>query len=240
MNKKNLFHSPGEKRQRNSTIFSCIGSKYNSATRLLSFGQDRRWKKFFVDSLPDIAPKVVLDIASGSGDILTLLRKKYPAAQVLGSDLTFAMVDVPENRENTCTLQDMQNLALPDASVDILTGGYALRNAPDLSAVMDEIFRVLRPGGVAAFLDFSTPKNHLHAKINRALLYIWGYLWSLILHGRGDIYTYIPESLKTYPTARDLRKKFYKRGFEKFLHRKFFFGFTEMIIVEKRANETAE
>jgi demethylmenaquinone methyltransferase/2-methoxy-6-polyprenyl-1,4-benzoquinol methylase len=234
-----LLFSAEKKRNLNRKIFSVVGSKYNIATRVLSFGRDRAWKKHMVSLLPEKEPERILDIASGSGDFLTLLKNKYPRATVLGSDLTFAMVDVKPNRTNTITLQDMQHLALRNNSVDIVTGGYALRNAPDLDATLEEVHRVLRPGGTAAFLDFAKPATPLAARINCALLSLWGQVWSILLHGKTNIYTYIPESLKTYPHAGQLRQKMYAHGFHRFRRKGLFFGFTEIIRIEKETHGTA-
>ena len=95
--------------------------------------------------------------------------------------------------------QDICDLGIRSSSVDIITGGYALRNAPDLEAALREIARVVKPSGVAAFLEFSKGTGKIGAKVHTLLLWCWGSFWGLLLHGNPRIYGYIAESLDRFP-----------------------------------------
>jgi demethylmenaquinone methyltransferase/2-methoxy-6-polyprenyl-1,4-benzoquinol methylase len=124
-----------------------------------------------------------------------------------------------------------------DASFDIVTGGYALRNAPNLEGALIEIRRVMKPGAIAAFLDFSKPPNHFLQKIKGMLLKLWGGFWGLLLHRNPQLYTYIAESLKQYPDRNALKQLIIKLGFTNIRSRKHFLGFAETIFFQKPENQ---
>jgi SAM-dependent methyltransferase len=119
------------------------------------------------------------------------------------------------------------------ASIDICTGGYALRNAPDLAATVAEIARVVRPGGVAAFLDFSRDPRAPVFLVHLMLLRIWGGLWGLLLHGNPRIYGYIAESLARFPDRKLLRALFAAHGFSEKNSCLRMFGMIEIVVFEK-------
>ena len=95
---------------------------------------------------------------------------------------------------------DLCDLPFPDGSIDIVTGGCALRNAPDLRKAVAEVRRFF-PGGVAAFLDFANPENSLLRHLQYLLLRNWCGLWGLLLHGTPEVHGYIAESLREFRTG---------------------------------------
>jgi demethylmenaquinone methyltransferase/2-methoxy-6-polyprenyl-1,4-benzoquinol methylase len=124
----------------------------------------------------------------------------------------------------------MAQTGLADASQDLITGGYALRNAPDLDRAFAEIVRLLRPGGHAAFLDFSISPHPVARAITLALLRFWGGLWGLLLHGNPRVYAYIADSLAVYPDRLALRQQAARHGLGVLRSRAFFFGMLEVIV----------
>jgi demethylmenaquinone methyltransferase/2-methoxy-6-polyprenyl-1,4-benzoquinol methylase len=122
---------------------------------------------------------------------------------------------------------------LADASVDIVTGGYALRNAPDLPKTLAEIHRVLKPGGYASFLDFSKPRNPFFQSLELFLLKMWGSFWGLLMHRSAEVYAYIAASLAHYPDRVALRELLRDFGFHQINGRKFFFGVVEVVMFRK-------
>lgn len=230
---------PESKRALNRDIFTTVAPQYDTITRLLSFSRDPAWKKRLVRDLPPMPEPVCLDLACGTGDITRLLASRYPRGRIIGMDLTEAMLEVarqhpaPFSVDYQC--RDMAQTGLADASVDIVTGGYALRNAGDLHAALTEIARVLKPGGWAAFLDFSKPRSRLLQRLEHGLLTFWGGLWGWAFHRNPGIYTYIAESLARFPDRPELHTLLQHHGFS--IHRSslHFFGVVERIIVRKTA-----
>jgi ubiquinone/menaquinone biosynthesis methyltransferase len=153
---------PARKKFYNEQLFSEVAPKYDFVTKALSLGRDAAWKRHLVNALPDdtITPRCV-DLACGTGDVSFLLADRYPNGTVTGIDLTESMLKLARQRQVPKNLSftqgDMCDTGIESGSIDIVTGSYALRNAPNLEQALIEIRRILKPGGMAAFLDFSKP-----------------------------------------------------------------------------------
>ena len=231
------LESPEAKRYFNEKVFSEIAPRYGFITRALSFWRDASWKRELIAALPAWESPLSADLACGTGDVALLLAASYPKGLVIGLDITFPMLDLARRRNTFPNVRfvagDMGCLALAAGSVDIVTGGYALRNAPDLGSALDEIRRVLKPGGVAAFLDFSKPVGGLAQVFEYWTLKLWGGFWGWLLHRNPDVYGYIAESLKRHPDRDRLRDLFCERGFLVVCSCVYFFGFTELLVVRK-------
>lgn len=247
LNIHEFIHQAEGKLLLNKQLFSTIAPRYDFTNRVLSFGRDTVWKNRLVNDLPDSKNAHCLDIACGTGDITFLLAAKYPAGHIVGLDVTEKMISLAKsrfhsNRESrdtsdesriTFVLQDMCRMNFPDASFDIVTGGYALRNAPNLEQALLEIRRVMKSGATAAFLDFSKPPNRFLQITKGLLLEFWGGFWGLLLHRNPQLYTYIAESLKQYPNSEALKQLITKLGFTNIRSRKHFLGFAETITFQK-------
>ncbi len=216
------------KKHFNEKHFAESAPRYDLATRLLSLGQDGGWKRKLVSSLPDVTAPVCVDVACGTGDVTMLLGERFGSGEFIGVDLTREMIDLANVRNRHPDVRfrcgEMSCLDLPDDSVDILTGSYAIRNAPDLDEALSEFFRVLKPGGTLALLDFSKPRSIFFQGIQFSLLRLWGGLWGLVLHGNPEVHGYISKSLKAYPDAARLESKFLECGFKIVEVRKHFGG----------------
>ena len=225
------------KRRYNEQLFTEIAPRYDFITRALSFGRDASWKRELVAQLPQHDAPLCLDLACGTGDVALLLAAKYPSGRIVGIDITERMLERARWRSTKQDIsflrQDMSCLTVASSCVDIVTGGYALRNAPDLETTLDEINRVLRPGGVAAFLDFSRPPSPIPEKIRHAVLKLWTGFWGLALHRNHQVYAYIAESLRRYPDRTQLRRLLHTKGFQLEQARLRFFGMIELIVVRK-------
>jgi len=228
---------PDSKRELNREIFTKIAKEYDLICKLLSFGQDLKWKRKMVKVLPDRDEPKCVDLAAGTGDLSFYLGERYPGGRVVGIDLTEKMIEVANGRNQQDNVRfeigDMAALEVEDASADIVTGGYALRNAPILREAVREVRRILKPDGLAAFLDFSKPKNPLIQFLSIASLRFWTGLWGLILHRKPWVYAYIADSLKKYPDRTALAGLFEEEGFEIVERKLHFFGVMEKLVVRK-------
>jgi ubiquinone/menaquinone biosynthesis C-methylase UbiE len=137
---KESLHSPETKRSYNIQLFTQLAPKYNFITKVLSLWRDTAWKDNLVRTLPDCENPNCLDFACGTGDLTFRLAQKYPKGKILAIDLTELMIELAQSLnkyENiTFELKDMCDTKLPDNTFDIVTGGYALRNAPDLESTL--------------------------------------------------------------------------------------------------------
>ncbi len=229
--------TPEKKRQFNQQHFSVAAKRYDLATRAMSLGRDRSWKKQLIATLPQGGTPNCLDLATGSGDLAFLLAQAYPTGKVIGLDLTTEMLQLAKERNNYHHLDficaDMAITGMAAGSFDIITGSYALRNAADLGAILNEIQRLLKPGGHAAFLDFSKPVSLAAQKGQFLLLKSWCGLWGLLLHGDPGIHAYIADSLKQFPDRNNLHLLIGESGLDLIASRRFYAGMLELSLVRK-------
>ena len=184
-------------------LFSTIAGRYDLITVLLSYGQDRRWKKRLA-AMSSAGPSTdALDLACGTGDIAFALRAS--GARTVGLDITPRMVEIARAKSSApgphFLVGDMMALPFADASFDLVTTGYGIRNVPVIAPALREIHRVLRPGGMLLSLDFNRPSNAIVRAVYIAYLVAVGSTLGLALHGDPDTYRYIPESIRRYPGA---------------------------------------
>lgn len=199
------------------SLFATIADRYDFITVALSYGQDRGWKRRLVALAQPVAGRRALDLATGTGDIAYALASS--GARVVGLDITHRMIElaIGKTRERTgsCTflVGDMLALPFPDRSFDLVTTGYGLRNVPTLTTAVDEIARVLTPGGLALSLDFNRPANGVVRRAYLLYLTVLGGVLGWILHGDPDTYRYIPASIRRYPGAEAVCRLMETRGF---------------------------
>jgi demethylmenaquinone methyltransferase/2-methoxy-6-polyprenyl-1,4-benzoquinol methylase len=197
------------------SLFATIANRYDLITVLLSNGQDRRWKARLIELAAPLAGRRVLDLACGTGDLAFAAAAQ--GAVVTGLDLTPRMIELahrkPASRGVRFLVGDMMALPFADASFDVVTTGYGLRNVPVLETSIAEIHRVLAPGGVLLSLDFNRPANAALRTAYLAYLSGVGSVVGLALHGSPDTYRYIAESIRHYPGAPGVVDRLAAAGF---------------------------
>ena len=204
--------TPEGKRRYVRALFATIADRYDFITIALSFGLDRRWKTRLVNLASPAAGARALDLATGTGDIAFALAAR--GADVVGLDITHRMLVLARaKRREKFVVGDMLALPFPPRSFDIVTTGYGLRNVPSLTIAVDEIQRVLRPGGQLVSLDFNRPSNAVVRAAFLAYLTLVGAALGWILHRDPDTYRYIPASILQYSDAAAVARLLEARGF---------------------------
>jgi demethylmenaquinone methyltransferase / 2-methoxy-6-polyprenyl-1,4-benzoquinol methylase len=225
MSLRDRIATPDGKRRFVRAIFATIADRYDLITVVLSYGQDRRWKRRLIDLAAPHAGARALDLATGTGDIALALASR--GARVVGLDITFRMIELakrkgsqgfpPGGSHPSTALEflvgDMLALPFPAGSFEIVTTGYGLRNVPNLATAIEEIGRVLSPGGQLLSLDFNRPSNRLVRSAYLAYLTVVGAALGWVLHRDPDTYRYIPASIRQYPGAEAVARLFESRGF---------------------------
>ncbi|HLK63584.1 MAG TPA: ubiquinone/menaquinone biosynthesis methyltransferase [Bryobacteraceae bacterium] len=180
-------------------MFHTVAPRYDFITRAFSYGMDKGWKRSGVEQAKLPERPVVLDLACGTGDFSRLVKDRHPGSRAYTVDITERMVVLARDRglpDGVCA--DAGVLPFRDAAFDCVFIGYGLRNFPDLKRVLREVERVTRPGGLLVSLDFFLPANPVARQLYLGYLYAQGAFWGLVLHGRPRVYTYIPDSLRTF------------------------------------------
>lgn len=241
MTLEDAFASAESKRRYVRQLFATIAARYDLITRVLSYGQDTRWKAQLV-SLAEIRPgQRALDLAAGTGDIALAVAAR--GARPIALDVTHRMLQLARLRERhgehgawpavQFVTGDMTQLPFGTALFDVVTTGYGLRNAPDLDCAIDEIARTLKPGGRLLSLDFNKPEHAVVRTAYLAYLTVVGSVLGWLLHRDPDTYRYIPESIKRYPGAGGVAERLMARGFETVIVKPLLFGLMSIHVARR-------
>jgi len=206
-------------------MFSTIAPRYDFITRVFSYGMDGRWKKMGVERARLPQRPVILDLASGTGDFSALVEAQYPGARAVATDLTERMLHLARGRGvEHAVCADASRLPFADGAFDCVFVGYGLRNFPDLALAVREIERVTRCGGLLVSLDFFLPANPVFRRLYLSYLFAQGVFWGLLLHGRPRVYTYIPDSLRSFVSIDDFSSLLRRTGYGRVSARGYILG----------------
>ena len=203
-------------------MFGRIAPRYDLLNHLLSLNIDRYWRAHTAARLSHILKRPdarALDLCCGTGDLMLALAARGPA-QILGSDFSHPMLVAAHrkahDRSPRCEMFEADALSLPVASesLDLITIAFGFRNLANYTNGLREFARVLKPGGALAILEFSQPPNPLLSRLynfySKSILPTLGG-W---ISGSRDAYTYLPESVRKFPSAAGLADQMRDCGFE--------------------------
>ena len=198
-----MTHLQGQERaQYVQSMFARIAGRYDLMNRLMTVGQDLKWRRVVIEQAQLPTNGRLLDIATGTGDIALEGLKRTPGLHAVGGDFTIEMMQVgkqiPERQAIQWVGADTLALPFPDDCFDAVTSGFLMRNVIDVSAAFKEQMRVTKPGGWVIVLESSPPKrNVLQPFIRFHLNYIIPILGKLIT-GNAEPYRYLPNSTQQF------------------------------------------
>lgn len=210
-------------------MFDAIAPRYDLVNRIMTFRLDTRWRRKAVRLLGLAPGSLVLDLASGTGDLCVDLERV--GIRPLSMDLSFGMLAA--DRSGAPRSQaDILNLPIADASVDGATCGFALRNLVDLPSFFGELGRVVRPGGRIALLDVGVPRNPIIRFGNgiyfgRIVPRIGGWL------SDPAAYRYLPKSVAYLPEPEVMLRYLREAGFSDATHRQLSGGITQLLVATR-------
>lgn len=209
-------------------MFAQVAGRYDVMNRLMTFGQDVRWRRFVIDRA-DLRPgRRLLDLATGTGDLAFDALEHAGSLQVVGADFTVEMMRVGRRRpgaDRICWL-GADALALPfaDESFDAVIQGYLLRNLVDIPSALSEQYRVLRPGGRIVVLETSPPPPSPVRPLVRAHMRYGIPLLSRLASGSPQAYGYLLATTARFRSPDELVTLLTAAGFEQVEWRSFMFG----------------
>lgn len=202
-------------------MFDHIAPRYDLLNRVLSLGIDQRWRKFAVRQLHVPAGGMVLDIATGTGDVaLEIARQTDTSVRIVGSDFTQGMLVLGRDKIAASPYRDRIRLVNapceamphPAALFDGITIAFGIRNVVDRQQGLREMARVLKPGGRAVILEFATPRNRLFRAVY--LFYFLRVLpWLGGLISQRSAYQYLPDSVLEFPDRETFKGMMEEAGF---------------------------
>ena len=209
-------------------MFARIAGRYDTMNRLMTAGQDVKWRRYVIQQarLPENGR--LLDIATGTGDIALEGLRQRPGITAVGGDFTIEMMQagkrIPERQPILWTTADTLALPFPDDSFDAVTSGFLMRNVIDVPGAFREQLRVTRPGGRVVVLESSPPKDNLLKPFIRLHLnYVIPTLGRLV-SGNADAYRYLPDSTQAFKGPEELAAIMRAAGFVEVGYKMFMFG----------------
>lgn len=206
------------------SVFYRIASRYDLMNDLMSMGVHRLWKRRLCKEARLVTGKVIVDLAGGTGDIASTLVEE--GKDLLIVDPSEEMMRVAQRRlggQCRYIAAKAEDIPLQDDSVDLLCISFGIRNTTDISTSLQEISRVLKPGGHFYCLEFSTPQAWLRPFYNAWSRIVIPRLGALVA-GHPDAYTYLIESIREFPDQQEMREIIQTSGLDKVTYSNLSFG----------------
>jgi len=188
-------------------MFNSICGRYDFLNRFLSAGIDKSWRKKAIDELKSIHPQMLLDVATGTGDVAILAYKVLHPDKIIGIDISDGMLDIGRKKINKLNLSgsiellhgDSETINYSSDTFDAITVAFGVRNFETLEDGLKEMLRVLRPGGQLVVLEFSKPKNAAIRKLYNLYMGIVAPKMAGLFSQDKKAYKYLNESAKAFP-----------------------------------------
>jgi len=229
------------KGERIREMFDSIAPRYDFLNRLLSLGIDRRWRKFAVKQITYKEAGQILDVATGTADVaLQIAAVTPPSVTISGIDFSEQMIELgrikvrnsPFSERITLQVAPCESIPFSDNRFDSATIAFGIRNVVDRLSGLQEMHRVLKPGGRIVILEFSNPKSVLFKAL-------YNFYFSHILPSIGGFfskfsaYKYLPDSVLEFPTQEEFKMVMAEAGFSKIVHHDLTYGIASVYVGEK-------
>ena len=195
------------KKEQVADMFNSIAFRYDFLNRFLSAGIDITWLKKAIRQLTALQPQTVLDVATGTADVALMTYDLLHPKKIIGIDISEGMLDLgrkkitARNLDNTIQLftGDSENIGFQADTFDAITVAFGVRNFQNLSKGLEEMRRVLKPGGKLVVLEFSKPKNVLFKGVYNIYMNNIAPGFGKMVAKNKDAYQYLNDSVQAFP-----------------------------------------
>jgi len=199
--------SAGSKKKQVEEMFDKIAFRYDFLNHLLSAGIDVSWRKKAIKQLKELNPKIVLDVATGTGDVAILTCKMLKTEKIIGIDISDGMLEIGQKKIMKLGFQnhiellkgDSETISFGDNTFDAVTVAFGVRNFENLEKGLQEILRVLRPGGKLVILEFSRPALPVIKNFYNFYLRVIAPKVGTIISKNKNAYQYLNDSVQKFP-----------------------------------------
>jgi demethylmenaquinone methyltransferase / 2-methoxy-6-polyprenyl-1,4-benzoquinol methylase len=206
-------------------MFTQIASRYDLMNRLMTGGQDIRWRRQVIQRARLSSTSYLLDLGTGTGDLAREALQHYPQAKIIAADFTLEMMRVGK-RNGTLNFSSADALHLPfgNSSFDAVVSGFLMRNVTDLTKTLHEQHCVLKNGGRIVILDTTRPKKNILSPLIWLHMHLIIPVLGTLLTGFSEAYRYLPDSTESFLSAEDLASRMAAAGFKNVKFQRFMFG----------------
>ena len=209
--------TPKEKTKLVQKVFSDVASNYDLMNDVMSFGAHRLWKKIFIDLVNPLKDDIIIDVGSGSGDLVLEIQNKNFDTKIDVVDLNEEMLKEGKKRIKRGNfnfyLQNAENLNFESNTYDKYLISFCLRNITNIDQALKEAFRVLKPGGKYYCMEFSKPTSIPLSKIYSYYKSNFIPLFGKVFSSNQEAYNYLNESIDMFPNQEILKNKIENVGF---------------------------
>lgn len=209
------------KKQQVAVMFDKIAFRYDFLNRFLSAGIDVSWRKKAIKQLKELQPEYILDVATGTGDVAILAERMLHPKKITGIDISEGMLDIGRKKIHRSGLEskiellqgDSENISFPDNSFDAITVAFGVRNFQNLETGLQEMLRVLKPGGKLVVLEFSRPKHFIFKGLYNVYMKVIAPFFGKFIAKNKDAYQYLNDSVQKFPEGQQFINILKKTGY---------------------------
>lgn len=209
------------KKEQVADMFDNIAFRYDFLNRFLSAGIDITWRKKAIKQLSSLQPKKMLDVATGTADVALMTYDILKPTNIIGIDISEGMLDLGRQKIAAKGLQkeiqlykgDSENISFGDNSFDAITVAFGVRNFQNLLKGLQEMKRVLQPGGKLVVLEFSKPKNIVFKQFYNLYMNVIAPSFGKLFAKNKDAYQYLNDSVQAFPEGQTFLNIMHEAGF---------------------------